>query len=156
MRRITTRRAILVACSLAAAGGGAAAASASAGASAAEPTGSATLTIVTPAHRTRTLHGRVSCQEANGSYRVRSVSKLHHGRRVVMLTVTGFHGPSSYKGRLSVIRYRGIRLRGISVRVPVQVSATGGSLSATQTLRARRHSGTPRTWHISGQWTCSG
>lgn len=151
--------AALAACVALAAGGGATALAATAGASpspANHAHGTGTVTVTGPSGKTQERTGAVSCKVVDGRYVVKTVSKRKHGRSVVRVVVPKYHGAGSYTAHAVFVRRHGAEFRGHDLRkLPVTITATGGSFSYQHTFSGKRdHALKGKHTSMRASWTC--
>jgi hypothetical protein len=164
---IARKPAALAAClALAAGGGGAAVLTASAGASTVPSSattahkshadvhkGTGSFTVTGPKGKTRTRNDvKLSCRVVKGRYVVSSGGKRHRLR----LIVKDYKGAGSYTATALVTRHTSSGTSRHHYKVPVTLTATGGSATYSRTLSGKRDAALKgKTISASASWTCS-
>lgn len=140
-------------------GGGAMLASASASSPASGGTaghGTIQLTVTRPDGSTHTRPSRpIACANVTGTYVLRVAHRVGRRGRAV-LTIPHYNGAGNYSADLRVSGHGLFRSFAESVKIPVTMTASGGSASITRTLPGIVHPSLKgKTVTVRAAWTCT-
>jgi hypothetical protein len=149
---------------LATGAGGATLLATSAGASPVAParavaarTGTGTVSLTGPKGKTATRTVPVSCRVSTGHYVVLAGRPGARRGADLRLSVKDYTGAGRYTAALQVTRHAGARFGGHRYgKVPVTLTADGGSFTYSRTLSGKRDSALKgKTVSVSASWSCS-